>query len=192
MAQNIFTAENLAQYINPSRAGSYGLNNMWTTNDGENCMNLPPSPFYWTSDGTYYKKILCDYFEEGKRYVFDLWIDSDTAISGNANRPQGLTIYYTDGTSEYTNTTVVGASGTGLSYQHKRYVTPAGKSVLGIGFYYYTSTDTFYRWDSSITEYDGTSFEKDTTADVGYSKEGRGNMSVGVGGLIDTNRIYEI
>lgn len=192
MAQNILTAENLVKYINPARAGSYNINSIWTTNDGENCMNLPPNPYYWTSDGTYYQKVLCDYFQPGKRYVFDLWIDSDTAIYQSINRGQGINVYYTDGT--YSSLIVYGSDEgeEEIGYQHIKFVTPSDKDVLGIMFYYYTSTPTYYRWDSSITEYTNTSVEKTGVLDTGILKENSDIASLVNGGEITCDRILEI
>ena len=191
MAQNLLTAENIAKYINPSRAGGYNINSIWTINDGENCMNLPPNPYYWTSEGTYYKKVLCDYFIPGKRYIFDLWIDADTAIYQDVNRGQGIYIYYTDGTAK--GLIVTGSStDVGLGYQNIRFITPEDKDVLGLGFVYYVSTPTFYRWDSSITEYETTSIMKTGTLKDGITKEDYDKASIVNGGGVCCNEIYEI
>lgn len=186
MAQNLFTTENIMPYrFNTAATTNVGE---WQVRNGENAMSLTPSPYYNGS----YSFILHNEFQPDKRYVFDFWIDADDVIYQEVNRPGGVQIRYTDGTTYTLTTTGTHGSGGTTGFVHKKYVTEVGKSVSGFTVYYYVSIPVYYRWDSSITEYETPSVEKTGVADIGYLREGNNIHSILNGGGVYTNEIYEL
>lgn len=178
MAQNLFQTEFMYPY-RIRNASNYGE---WTERNGEAAMRIGPLPYYNTAntDGSY-AYVLHNEFQNGKRYVFDMWIDSDSVISGGKNVPAGLIIRYTDGTSYNFLASAQSTSGNS-GWQHIVYRTANGKDVSGFTVYYYTSVPAYYRWDSSITEYETPSVEKTGVADIGYLREGNNAASILNGG----------
>ena len=185
MAQNLFTTENIMPYrFNTAATTNVGE---WHVRNGENAISLTPSPYYNGS----YSYILHNEFKPNTRYMFDFWMDTDDVIYQDINRDGGIQVRYTDGTS-YTLTSV-GAHGSGgtRGFVHKRYISDAGKSVSGFTIYYYVSIPVYYRWDSSITEYEDISVTKTGVARDGILKENATTHSHTKGGMINTNLIIE-
>lgn len=184
-SENIFTSENIIKYRNSSAAGS----GEWGVRNGEVAILIQPNKFYANS---VFVKVLEYEFKPNTRYVFDMWIDTDSVIYNNANRQAGLIVYYSDNTTDYTLSFVGG----NLGFVHKRLITPAGKSVAYLNIYYYTSVIVYYRWDSTITEYKSpeVSIKKTGILETGNSKEypNRENASYVKGGLIETREENEI
>ena len=152
-------------------------------------MQIGPRPFYNTAQTPTYSYILANEFESGKRYVFDLWVDTDSVIYNGSNKPAGIIIRYSDET--YTNMLFTGNQNTPLGFQHKKVITPEGKDVVGFTVYYSTSPPGYYRWDSTITEYETTSIRKNGDFDDGALKENHDAASVLNGGITHCNEIIE-
>ena len=111
-------------------------------------LDIEPATFYNSSLDPKSAQILKNEFTPNTQYIFDMWIEADNAVSGGANRPEGLIIYYTDGTYGYC--CVTGNNSNPLGYQHIVVKTNASKSVSYVNTYYYTSWPTYYRIDSVI------------------------------------------
>lgn len=117
--------------------------------NGDYAMNIAPAPFYKNiSDDT--SGFLQGCFLSNTSYTFDMWIDVDSVIYNGNNVSGGLSIVYSDGTSDSTFVLVGGNKG----YQHRKLITPANKSIDRVSVYYYISTDVFYRLDSYICKTD--------------------------------------
>lgn len=147
---NIFTTENVAKYNTKNATegiGEYVLRNgVWA-------MCIKPAPFYGNYEAG--KGVLLkSEFEPNTQYIFDLWIDGDDTIYQSEYRRCGFRIHYTDGTNT-DDGTVVGGSGVG--FQHTKFVTNSSKSVDRIEVYYYTNLPAYYRADSYITPLANTS-----------------------------------
>lgn len=142
---NLFKTELVIPYAYyPNHQGHGELikhNNYWS-------MDIEPATFYNPSLDPKSAPILKNEFSPNMQYLFDMWIDGDLTVSQNINRPAGLSIIYTDGTSY--SFVVTGNQSSPLGYQHIVYVTPVGKSVKNITSYYHTSFPTYYRIDSLI------------------------------------------
>ena len=138
---NLFKTELVMPYAySPTSQGHGELvehNGYWS-------INIQPAPFY---NGAY-AQILQNEFLPNTQYLFDMWIDGDLTVYQDVNRPAGLVIYYTDGSSY--NLLVTGNQSNPLGYQHVVYVTPTDKSVKSVASYYYVSYPTYYRIDSLI------------------------------------------
>ena len=144
-SENIFTSENVQKYATSS-TGAYG---QWTTRNSVPAMAIEPNRFYHADSRD--QEVLKDYFAPNTQYIFDMWIDSDDVVYNNNNVPGGFVIYYTDGSTD--STFVVGGNHSSpIGFQHKRLVTPAGKSIKGIGIYYYTSVPVYYKAGSFISQ----------------------------------------
>ena len=188
-SENIFTSENLMKYRHNTTAGGYGE---WVERNGENAIAVSPARFY-TSSSKVYANILADEFKENTQYIFDMYIDMDGVVSSGVNREGGFTIYYTDGTS---NVSALRFTSTGnMGFVHKRYITPANKSVSHLRAYYYAGASVFYKFGSTITEYKSpaVSIKKTGVLETGEVKEDyeRVNASYVNGGLLETREKYE-
>lgn len=142
---NLFKTELVMPYAYYSTRQGHGElikhNGYWS-------MDIEPATFYNSSLDPKAAPILQNEFSPNTQYLFDMWIDGDLTVYQNVNRPAGLSILYTDGTSY--PFTVTGNQSSPLGYQHKVFVTPADKSVKNVTSYYYTSFPTYYRIDSLI------------------------------------------
>lgn len=143
---NIFTTENIAKYNTKNRTAGVGE---YVLRNGFYSMDIRPEPFYQNFTDANNNKIsyiLRNEFLPNTQYIIDLWIDGDDVVYNGNNVACGLTLYYTDGS---TNTTTV-ITGGSRGFQHKKYVTASGKSVRDFNVYYYTSSPVYYRADSYI------------------------------------------
>lgn len=142
---NLFKTELVIPYAYyPNRQGHGELikhNNYWS-------MDIEPATFYNPSLDPKSAPILKNEFSSNTQYLFDMWIDGDANTYQDINRPAGLSIIYTDGTS-YT-LVITGNKTNPMGYQHIVFITPPDKSVQNIASYYWTSTPTYYRIDSLI------------------------------------------
>jgi len=66
--------------------------------NGYMALNIAPEPFY-NNISSSTGGALDGMFQAGS-YVFDIWVDVDSVISGGANRGGGMVIRYSDNTSE--------------------------------------------------------------------------------------------
>lgn len=190
MAQNIFTPENMKKYLyNTGATTNIGE---FVDRNGEPAMRLSPAPYYNANYDPKSSYLFTKEFQEGKRYVFDIWIDADDVIYQDVNRAAGIYCVYSDGTNQAIISTGTHGSGGTTGFVHKKYVSTEGKTVSGVTIYYWTSTPPYYRWDSSITEYETPSVEKTGVADIGYLREGNNIHSILNGGGVYTNEIYEL
>jgi len=190
MAQNIFQSEWIYEYRYNKNTNTYPYYGELVERNGAVSMQIGPRPFYNTARTPTYSYVLADKFEAGKRYVFDLWVDTDDVVYNGSNKPAGIIIRYSDDTT--TNMHFTGNQNSPLGFQHKIVVTPEGKDVVGFTVHYSTSPPGYYRLDSTITEYDPQSIKKNGIADVGNTKEGDyGNASFVNGGKVYTNGLYE-
>ena len=190
MAQNIFTPENMKKYLY-STAATTNIGE-WVTRNGVAAMRLGPAPYYnanYTPKSAY---LFVNEFQPNKQYLIDIWIDADEVIYQDVNRQAGLTICYADGTSTGVYHTGTHGSGGTPGFVNKRVVTTAGKTVSGVTVYYWTSIPPYYRWDSSITEYENADIKKTGVADSSILKEDGDKMSMVKGGGITCNGILEI
>lgn len=185
MAQNLFQTEDMKKYI--IRNGSTSNYGEWVDRNGVPAMRIGPLPYYVSPD---YSRILLNEMEPGKRYVFDFWMDVDDVISGGKNVPAGINIQYQDGTRKEFTASAQSTSGNS-GWQHIKYITTEGKNLSGFTIYYYTSTPGYYRWDSSITEYETTSITKTGALRDGCTKEGYDTASIVNGGNVYTDSIIE-
>ena len=117
----------------------------WTLRNGEYALILNPTNFY---ENGVYTKVLKGKFLSNTQYKFDLWMDSDELIYQNVNRPGGLVVVYTDGTSSVI--TVTGSSSSPKGFQHMVFYSDINKSVDYVTVYYYVGNNVYYRWDSVI------------------------------------------
>ena len=140
---NIFTTENVSRYNtrgSTTGVGEYRLRNGYWS------MDIRPAPFY-QNYGTDDSRLLQDEFVANTQYIFDLWIDTDDVIYNGNNVPGGLSLIYTDDTSDSTNMVFTGGN---KGFQHANFVSDPAKSVKKLVVYYYTSTPVYYRADSYI------------------------------------------
>ena len=85
-----------------------------------------------------------------------------------------------------------GSQSSPKGFQHKKFVTPEGKNVSGFTIAYATSSPGYYRWDSTITEYEQHSVNKNGDLVDGNLKEGNDPASFSKGGITYCNEIIEI
>jgi hypothetical protein len=154
---NIFRSELIMPY---AKAGhSVGIGE-WTTRNGAAAMDIRPVPFYKNLDDGTVSGILRNEFIPNTSYLVDLWIDVDDVISSGSNVAAGLTLKYTDGTSE--SFVFTGPKG----WNHKKVITPATKSIKLLDIYYYTSVPVYYRWDSYIAPITSSNINKVGQLDI--------------------------
>lgn len=120
----------------------------WTTRNGERAVQLNANNFYYGS-GDNRNRCFNGLFLPNSQYMFDMWIDYDDIVSGNANRQGGIEVVYTDNTVSYTLCDV-GDHNNPIGWKHKIFYSDPSKSIKCLYIYYYTSTGAFYRWDSVI------------------------------------------
>ena len=159
---NIFLSEIIQSYAKNPNARGHGE---YIYHNGYWAMDIEPATFYRASDTPTSSHILENEFISNTRYVFDMWIDTDTVVSGGNNVAGGLAVYYTDGTVDYT-LRPVGNNTAPLGYQHCVFVSNASKSVAYMTSYYYTSTYVYYRADSYICPLDEIKLYKTGVFDV--------------------------
>ena len=142
--------ENLLKYeytIIGTNTSNTSTRGKYTKRNGVWAMAFKATDTYWSS--AYHHVMLAGRFKENTQYVFDLWLDTDNVISGGNNVVGGFTIYYTDNTSTST-LTCTGSQANPKGWQHKFYISTAGKTVSDIIVYYYTSATFYVRADSFI------------------------------------------
>ena len=141
---NIFTTENVEKYNtrgSTTGGGEYKLRN------GYWAMDIRPAVFY-QNYGTGDSRLLQEEFQPNTQYYFDIWLDADDCKYNGNYVPGGLTICYTDGTSDSSSLVF---SGDGTGFKHRQCISNPDKSVQKLTVYYYTSTGMYYRADSFIT-----------------------------------------
>lgn len=180
---NIFTTENIQPF---SKSGPIIGTGEWILRNGIPCMNIRPAPFYKNLDNATISGILKGYFTNNTSYIIDLWIDTDDVIYNNNNVAGGLTVVYTDGSTE--PFVFVGGN---KGFQHKKIITPNTKTIKLLEIYYYTSLDVFYRWDSYITEFKTQNINKQGQINISNLIENQNITSFSKGGSVYTNQIYE-
>lgn len=183
LVANIFTTENIQPF---SKSGPVVGTGEWVTRNSVPAMNIRPAPFYKNLDNATVSGILRGYFTENTSYIVDLWIDTDAVIYNGNNVAGGLTIIYTDGTTEPFVFT-----GGNKGWQHKKVITPNTKTIKLLDVYYYTSLDVYYRWDSYITKFDTQNITKTGQVNTSNVIENQDLTSFSKGGSIYTNNFYE-
>lgn len=180
-SENMFRSELIMPWAKPNRTRIGEI----VEHNGYMALNIAPEPFYNNiSNNT--GGALDGMFQAGS-YVFDIWVDVDSVISGGTNRDGGMVIRYSDNTSE--NAFVF--TGGNLGYQHKIYITPANKTIQRLEFYYYTSTDVFYRIDSCIYSINEAKiFKSGIVQSAGFLEDTKSRIIKN--GLIETNEIIEL
>lgn len=177
---NIFTPEALKKYS----SGTYGIGE-WVKRNGIWSMRISPASFYYKVDTEENKKkthgVLSEEINPKKRYLLDLWIDSDDIFySGvNDNVPGGIGVLYSDGSS-HTYTTI-GNKSNPKGFQHLRLITEKD-FYNGFNIYYYINTPAYYRWDSSITEIIDTDINKQGIINTGILSDNSESMQINNGG----------
>lgn len=185
---NIFLSEIIQSYAKNPNARGHGE---YIFHNGYWAMDIEPATFYKASDEVKSSRILQNEFIPNTRYVFEMWIDTDTCVSGGSNRIAGLQVYYTDGTSSQA-LCPVGNSEEPLGYQHCILISPAGKSVNYLYSYYYTSNYVYYRADSYICPFDEIYLYKTgvlETQNITESLTGTKNSEIKPGSLLPTEII---
>lgn len=178
--ENLFKVE----YIN--EVSKLDIN--WTLRNGEYALILNPTNFY---ENGVYTKVLKGKFLSNTQYKFDLWMDSDEVIHQNVNRPGGLVVVYTDGTSSVI--TVTGSlSSPKKGFQHMVFYSDINKSVDYVTVYYYVGNNVYYRWDSVIIPIGNeTSVNKNGIVKTGQIRENSVVASICKGDTFDTHSIIE-
>ena len=177
--ENLFKVE----YIN--EVSKLDIN--WTLRNGEYALILNPTNFY---ENGVYTKVLKGKFLSNTQYKFDLWMDSDEVIHQNVNRPGGLVVVYTDGTSSVI--TVTGSSSSPKGFQHMVFYSDINKSVDYVTVYYYVGNNVYYRWDSVIIPIGNeTSVNKNGIVKTGQIRENSVVASICKGDTFDTHSIIE-
>ena len=177
--ENLFKVE----YIN--EVSKMDIN--WTLRNGEYALILNPTNFY---ENGVYTKVLKGKFLSNTQYKFDLWMDSDEVIYQNVNRPGGLVVVYTDGTSSVI--TVTGSSSSPKGFQHMVFYSDINKSVDYVTVYYYVGNNVYYRWDSVIIPIGNeTSVNKNGIVKTGQIRENSVVASICKGDTFDTHSIIE-
>ena len=177
--ENLFKVE----YIN--EVSKLDIN--WTLRNGEYALILNPTNFY---ENGVYTKVLKGKFLSNTQYKFDLWMDSDELIYQNVNRPGGLVVVYTDGTSSVI--TVTGSSSSPKGFQHMVFYSDINKSVDYVTVYYYVGNNVYYRWDSVIIPIGNeTSVNKNGIVKTGQIRENSVVASICKGDTFDTHSIIE-
>lgn len=179
---NIFRSELIIPYAKAGYTSGIGE---WTARNGVPAMDIRPAPFYKNLDNATNSGILRDEFSPNTSYLIDLWIDVDDVISNGSNVAGGLTLRYTDGTSEAFSFT--GPKG----WNHKKIITPATKSIKLLDIYYYTSIPVYYRWDSYIAPITTSNVNKVGQLDVCNIIENQEIASLSKGGSAYSNNFYE-
>ena len=149
-------------------------------------LNIAPEPFYKNISDSI-SGALDGMFIQNTSYIFDMWIDTDSVISNNNNGQGGMVIRYSDNSTDSTFVFLGGNKG----YQHKVLITPSNKTIQRLEFYYYTSTDVFYRIDSCICPLSNLKLHK-TGIFEGTNLLEETNTKLIKNALIETNQLIEI
>ena len=191
MAQNIFTSENLEKYkVSPPRNTIW--DGRWVERNGVPAIVTSPT-WFWKSknemDGVteWFLPIFSGEMSSDKTYLFDMWVDTDDVVYNGSNVRGGLRITLTNG--ELAGYPFAPQSSGSDGWQHKRYVL---SGVTKVWAYYYTNQPVYWRWDSSITEYDTASVKKSGTFKDGIFKEDKDSFSMDRGGGVYGNSIIEV
>lgn len=148
---NIFLSETIQSYAKSPNARGHGE---YVFHNGYWAMDIEPATFYKGSDEVKDAHVLSEEFIPNTRYVFDIWVDVDAIIYNDINRPAGLRIFYTDGSSDSSSLITTGSHDPATGYQHLFYVSPSNKSVDYLTVYYWSSSYVYYRADSYICPLD--------------------------------------
>lgn len=188
--ENLFKLEYWNETINLSRSGNKYVT--YTDRNGSKAFPLNASWFYYgNNDERNYH--LQGKFKENTQYKFDFWIDYDDIMYQGSNTYGGLTVYYTDGTS---NSVLrgTGNSETPMGWQHKYFISAENKTIKGIYVSYNVQIPAFYRWDSTIVEIDNksTKINKNGINSTGQFRECSDIAKINKGNHFDTNKIIEI
>lgn len=186
-SENIFKSEYISKYAS-SLDGSYG---QWGTRNSVPCILIQPHKFYYGSGDERNKSVLKDYFIPNTQYIFDMWMDADDVVYNGNNVACGFEIWYTDNTSDSTFV-ITGNQSNPIGFQHKRLVTAAGKSIKGLGIYYYTSITVYYKVGSFIAPVSQASLGTNGVFNTAQIVEVDGTASINKGGSSYVNSIIEI
>lgn len=182
---NIFTSELLKSYALANATAGIGE---WVERNGEAAMAINPNAFYKNLDNGTLSGALRNEFQPNTSYVIDMWIDADDVISGGANHEGGMTVHFTDNTTE--SFVFIGPTG----WNHKKIITDASKSIDRISFYYYAGISVFYRWDSYISPVDENSkvnVQKTGVFNSAQVIENQNLASIAKGGSAYCDNFYE-
>ena len=186
-SENIFKSEYIQKYATTTSSGSYGQRG---TRNSVPCMLIGPSRFWYGSDDTS-NGILKDYFTPNTQYIFDMWMDGDEVVYEGINRGCGFMVWYTDNSVDYTFV-ITGNQSSPMGFQHKTLITPAGKSVKGIEFYYWTGNTVYYKVGSFIAPVSQASLGTNGVFSTSQIVEVNGIASINKGGSSYVNSIIEI
>lgn len=181
---NIFRSELIMPYRKSAGVGTGEI----SVYAGENAIVLKPAPFYQNLNNGTRSAILDNEIQPNTQYLIDMWINADDAIYNDQYRSGGLVIYYDDGTS---TTTFRVTGGDGVGFQHKRLITPAGKTISRINVYYGYNLPIYYRWDSCIVPITSINTTKQGQLNHAECIENQNIASLSKSGVIYTNNIYE-
>ena len=183
--ENIFRSELIQKYRKTVITGTGEITD-W---NGEPCISITPAPFYKNLDSGNTSAILRDEFLPNTQYIFDLWVDYDGSYASNAYRQGGLTVYYTDDTNS--GGILRGTGGDGVGFQHKKLITPAGKSVKYVNVYYGYNVPVYYRLDSYICPVSTLNINKQGQIATTTTVEDKDQASFLNGGSIYCDNFYE-
>lgn len=168
---NILTIEKINKWARSSTYYTYYT----TRND---VLSFPIQPNWYPSTSPVYAT-LRDEFKENTSYLIDMWIDADSVVYDNVNRPAGFIVVYSDGTTK--DLTRTGNAQSPVGWQHVLFVTPADKTISYIRVFYYTSAAFYVRADSFITEASSTEIEADGSTSSGQFIENTDAAFIGKG-----------
>lgn len=187
--ENIFRLEDLLVAANQSstvRTFDY------TMYAGEYAVPLSPSFFYY-GNGDDRNVFLKDKFIPNTQYKIDIWINADDVVYNGTNRPSGICIRYTDGTTNDTSLVCVGNQSSPLGFQHMTLITDASKSVLGLVIRYNVWIAAYYRWDSLIIPISSkTTVTKTGIVTTGQFREDCNPAQLCNGDHFDSHKLIEI
>lgn len=181
--ENIFKTE-LIQLSN-TKGQTAGIGE-WTVDNGIPAMDIRPVPFYKNLDNGNISGILKGLFEPNTSYLIDLWVDTDDVIYNGNNVAGGLTVVYTDSSTESFVFT-----GGNKGFQHKKIITPNTKTINYLNIYYYVNQPVYYRWDSYITKITTQNISNQGQLNVNNTIENQTITSLSKGGSIYLNNFYE-
>lgn len=179
---NIWTSDNIIKYWDGTGPNGKGE---WVKRNGENAISIQPNNFH---DGATVP-ILKNEFAANTQYIFSLWIDADDVVYNSNNVAGGMTVYYTDGTSD--GLTVTGSSASPKGWQHKFLITSPTKTVSHMGSYYYTSIPVYYRWDSYVIPYHDSDINKQGVVNASNLLNNN-TAAIQKGGAVFAENFYEV
>lgn len=190
-ADNILKYENTLMYTNEANTETRGK---YVDRNGVLAMAFKATDTYYGSGDSRNSKLLNGFFKENTQYVFDLWLDTDTCVYANdgLNKSGGFYIYYTDGT-RYEGYVMKGANSgeDPKGWQHRIYISTAGKSIRCMSIYYWMNWTFYVRADSFIVELSGTNIGKDGIVNSGQFIENSDTAFIGKA-TFNSNHIIEI